>query len=414
MSIRFAKPIFLGLIFANAFAQAEPISFDQAVKDILARDTQVHLADANKDAVVGENIYTRFHLLPKISFEGLTGSDYPGERITGATGTAQFDLFKFGADVANLDAARAAEQSARFTVNQTVLSEESVAITALLLWIRLQLESDVLLKLEKLQSDSVDVANREYRGGRVPLQEVQKAEVDLENVRSRMGEATVNLENAQQELVRLLGHSNVMIAWPWKDKIKALADPTQLEAKNYYDARPDFGAANLNLEAQEDLTKRAWRLMLPELDAKISYGVTRDTLYSNEYVTGWSALLLLEIPLFSRFADYSNYQYQKAVRNGAEYARDEVIRKMNSEFKLIPQRFLSARRTAIARENILEISNHLYQDNLSRYRLGRASSNELNIDLNRYLETELNAISGWALAHLAYTDLAHLTGKSAL
>jgi hypothetical protein len=101
-------------------------------------------------------------------------------------------------------------------------------------------------------------------------------------------------------------------------------------------------------------------------------------------------------------------------RDATETAREEVIKKINAEFNSIPKRFLTARQSAISRETILQLSNHLYQDNLARYRLGRASSNELNTDLNRYLSTERNAISGWALAHLALTDVTHLLGKSVL
>jgi len=412
---------FLLLGIQNHSVFAATLSFDDALKAILARDTQVQIAHQTQQAVVGQGFYTRFHLLPTLSLEATDGSNggnagnginLPNERITGINSSANIALFKFGADQAALDAALASERAVDFSVKQTILDEEKVAVQALIAWVRLNLESEVLQRSEHSQVEALATAQRAYGGGRIALQEVQKVEVDLGNVRSQIAEAEVNLENSRQELIRLLGHSDVQIAWPWKDRIKSWSRPEAFSVNDYLHARPDYEKAHAKYEAQNYLAKRAYRSMFPELDAKLNYGFNRDTAISDQYLSGWSVSLVLEIPLFNRFQDYSNYLYQSYARDENETAKDEVLRKMNSEFDAIPKKFLTARETAFARENLLQLSEHLYRDNLSRYQMGRASSNELNIDLTRYLDTERNAISGWALAHLAYVDVTHLLGKS--
>ena len=84
-----------------------------------------------------------------------------------------------------------------------------------------------------------------------------------------------------------------------------------------------------------------------------------------------------------------------------------------AETRALPSRYEIARKTALDREGILRTSKQLYQDNLSRFRQGRATSDELNIDLNRYLKTQLGAIGGWVAAHQAYVRLQHLRGVCA-
>jgi outer membrane protein TolC len=132
--------VFLALSLSTP-SHAETLSFEEALKTILAKDTRIRIADENKDAVNGKNLYTRFHLLPTIGIEGTDGwSNFPGERVRGITGTAKFSVFKFGADQAALDSALANERAADFTVKQTILDEEKLAVQALVSWVRLNLE----------------------------------------------------------------------------------------------------------------------------------------------------------------------------------------------------------------------------------------------------------------------------------
>ena len=406
-------------VLSNEPLHAETLSFEQALRTILSKDTNVTVAEANKRALEGQNFSKRFHLLPKIAVEGTDGRTSSGQKSTSAVrtsslyGTAEMSLFHFGADQASLNAARASEKGAEFALEQTRLESEKTAIEKLVTLIRLSQETAILTQLEKMQADTVEVGKRQFNSGRVPIQEVQKAEIDLQNVRSRIGESEIRLTGAREEVTRLLGTAEVEVTWPWKELIKN-SKVDSISADALLLSRPDFLAVSQQVEAQNQLKKQAFRSMLPELGAKVTYGWGRDAVDPEQFNTGWSGILQLQIPIFNRFQNYSNFRFQSATLEAVEASRTEVDRRIRAQSESIPKQFLEAKKTAISRDQILQMSSRLYQDNLSRYKLGKATSNELNIDLNRYLETELNAISGWALAHNAYCDWLHLSGKSVL
>lgn len=393
-------------------AVAAPISFDEALAAILARDTEVARAASESEAVHALGTPKRLHFLPSITLDGTETKRDTNERTTSLLATAQANLFQFGAGWAALDASRAKEASARAKLRETWLDRERSAAQTLLEFIRLTREREILVSLEKMENETLAIAERQYAGGRIPIQEVQKVKIDLANVRARIGEAEVALSQARSQVITLLGHAEIRIEWPWKKKIAETKASNSLKAEDHLANRPDWIRSSNELEAQDRLAAQAFREMLPSLGASFSYGWTREHALGPDYARGWVGSVTLSIPLFNRFEQYANSQAQSAARKSTESLHEETKRRIRSEFETIPLRFENAKRTALDREDVLKISSSLYQDNLRRYRQGRASSNELNVDLNRFLETELNALNGWVAAHLALVDLAHLTGQA--
>ena len=58
------------------------------------------------------------------------------------------------------------------------------------------------------------------------------------------------------------------------------------------------------------------------------------------------------------------------------------------------------------------LAEHLFEDNRQRFKMGRATANDLAVDQNRLLEAELLAVDGWVNAHLSLVKLCHALGHS--
>lgn len=390
------------------------LNFDEALKTILARDTEIASQKSLTSAVEAGGMTKHYYLLPTLSLDGSRRWQDTHEEITSFTANATMNLFRFGADHQGSEAQHSLETAAQAKLDQTRLDREKFAVQTLVNYLGFVHEADILGQLEKMQLESQKVAQRQYDTGRIPVQEVQKITIDLENVRSRVAANDIALSDAKAALLTLLGSTDVATEWPWKDRITKISAPNHLRATSYLSVRPDWIQVKSTDEAQEHLASQAFRTMLPTVDASFAYGTTRDRFLADSYQPGWVGTLSVSIPIFNRFEQYSAYRAQAETRGSTEALLEDTKRKIEGEFTTVPTRFETAKRTALSREEILKISEKLYQDNLLRYRQGHANSNELNIDLNRYLETQLNAVSGWQAAHLALVDLFHLTGKSVL
>jgi outer membrane protein TolC len=181
-----------------------------------------------------------------------------------------------------------------------------------------------------------------------------------------------------------------------------------------YSERPDWQVALANTAQQEALAVRNARLMLPSLDGTLDYGTSRYPAYQSHFNEDWSGAVTLTIPLFQRLTLRSQARSSAFQAESAEHLLEDLRRKIEEEILTLPQEFEIARETALRREALLNTSRKLYADNLRRFKAGRSSTNELTVDLNRYLQTEFNAIDGWTEAHLAYTRLQHALGSSVL
>ncbi len=418
---RFTRVAFLAVFVALTLAasivptaHAAPMSFDTALREILNRDTEIASAVSLSDAADAAGMARRYHFLPSVSLDGSRAWDRSGDRVTSLTGRAAMNLFRFGADSEAVSVAESQESAARARIFQTKLDRETTAVTALLGYIRSVREKEILTTLEKMEAESYAIAEKQFQRGRIPLQELEKVKIDLENVRSRVGGNSVELTDARAALLALLGSSDVETGWPWIKRITDTSAPATLRAEDFFSVRPDWVIATQESRAQDHLASASFRTIFPSLDAAFAYGLTRDEFISSNYETGWTGTLSLTIPIFNHFEQYSVYRSNALTRGSTDARLEGTRRKIESEFGSVPTRYETAKKTALSREDILKISAKLYQDNLSRYRMGHASSNELNVDLNRYLDTQLNAVAGWQTAHLALTNLYHLTGKSVL
>jgi outer membrane protein TolC len=120
----------------------------------------------------------------------------------------------------------------------------------------------------------------------------------------------------------------------------------------------------------------------------------------------------LTIPLFDRFKSWSDLKIQEMTQMTQEIVRESIVRSAPGEIDSFRESFRSARESALNRERTSRLTERLYKDNLQRFRLGRASANDLALDQNRLLDSQFLEVEGWLTAHVSIMKLCHALGGS--
>ncbi len=400
----------LASVVSIASATAAPLPFDDAVRAMLRRDTEVGAVGAEAEAASVAALGKRYHFLPTITFDGTDTWAMGHGKTRSLLGNANVNLFRFGADALAAEAATAHERAARAKLERTRLDREKQAVDLLLEFVRASEAREVLASLEKMGNESISIAERQFSAGRLATQEVLKVKIDVENTRFQRAEAEQSWTDARAAVEARLGDADVVAEFPWKERIAATRAGA-VEPAEILKLRPEWIEAEAETRAADAIARSAFRGLLPVVNARGTYGWTRDPYYGPDFVLGWEAALTVSIPIFSGFRDYAAYRVQSETAGATELRQEGVRRDVLAETRSVPSRYEIARQNALAREGILKSSRQLYQDNLSRFRQGRATSDELNVDLKRFLEVQLGSLTGWVSAHQAYVALTHLRGN---
>ena len=340
---------------------------------------------------------------------------------------AQLNLWRWGADYKNWQAASLDEDQQGALVEDAYLRAQDVAVVALVTVLQRRREIAVAEGEVKMRRDSLEIADQRYRGGYLPLQEKQKVEVDLVNAESRLADARIAEALASAVVASLLGHSRVSPEWPWTGMFAALGEASPAIAAEIpggdegaglarvLEHRPDWRAAQARVDAESARLSRTWRLLGPSLDAQGSYGYywsdhSFGPLGQGVGGTQWAGSLSLQLPLFDHLALYSDARAQAFVMSAAEIALEQVRRDARADWESSRQVFVTSLATARSRDRILGVSRHLYGDALARFKNGRMTADELVLEQTRVFDSERLAVQGWASTHLAYSRLCKARG----
>lgn len=382
--------------------------FSISLEKILSRSIDISLAEQNLDLVRAKNIPSRYTFFPTLS---LTGA-FPlsNNFITSSQSiaiTSKWNLFRWGADYVGLLAAISSEEVQKFTVDSAVIVAEQSAILALITEIQKIKEVRIYSRVVKSQLELMEIALERYKKGLLPEQEVQKLKVDLANAKANLADSEMSEAQARAQVESLLGEAGIQEEWPWIEELKRGQGRVILEEEFQLSKTPDWNSAKKELEAQIDRLSQNWRLLFPSLDAQFSYGN-----YSGFFgsFTGWTGMLVVSVPLFDQFTNYSNAKAQSYLKASSETKVEKVQRDAKSRWQASRVNFQTAMETALAREETLALSQQLYQDNLRRFQAGRATANDLTIDRTRMNSAELFAVQGWAAVHIQFAGLCHSLG----
>lgn len=410
--------ILAALVVTSAWADDQPLPFNEALTRIIDRSTQIGGQDEYYRSVEAANVPTRLFLLPRVSVNAKASANGDPSSVRLRTSQhaevqADLNVFRFGADYALMRAAQNDEAQQKEILANTVLQTEEQAVEALIGAIQAKLELDVLRRQVKVRDESLQIAQKRYERGFLAEQEVRKVVIDASNAQSRLAQGEISSINADATLRALLGSDQLEIRWPWKatltnEKIDEMTRHLEFKLSD----RPDWSAAQARLNANEFRRGRNYLLMLPSLDASITYGYYRyafDAGVPNG--PAWQGAFVVSLPLFDHLVNLSNARSEAHLIRQAEFQKVEIERTADAQVTSARLGLTRAVKSAIERESTLSKSVNLYQDSLRRFQNGRADTNEMLLDQTRVLDTELLAISGWSDAHLALVRFCHSLGK---
>lgn len=385
-----------------------PLDFSSSIAKILSRSPDIAESKLNLEVYRAKNLPNRLRFLPNVSLSAtmpLSNNFLTNPQSVSIN--SNLNLFRWGADYFGLLASISGEESQRFAVAAKILIAEQEAVNALISEIQRVKEVDIYIEIVRNQAELLKIAQKRYQRGFLPLQEVEKLNVELANAKASLADGQIRETETRAKLENLLGSSHIKIEWPWVEDLKKGRGQALAKEEFRISQRPDWIAVQKNVESQADTLSQNWRLLLPSVDAQISYGN-----YSGFFgsFTGWAGMVSVSIPLFDQLTNYSKAKAQANLKAMGENEMEKVQRDAKSQWQASQLKFQVAIETALVREETLKLSRKLYEDNFKRFQAGRVTANDLTIDRARMNSAELFAVQGWAVVHITFADLCHSLG----
>ena len=399
---------FILLTSNTVFAQEK--TFLEAIDSIVARDPRLSSAHAQSDFATVNHVsrYTAF--LPTVSMLARESKDYSlDSQNTLVSAQANLNLWHFGSDFAALSAAAFGKTVAEANVEQTTLEIEAQALNALLDYIQMQEEVSIAKKLLESKDESLKLTEERFQRGLNPEQEVLKAQVDLANAKARLSNLEIEQQTANAQVKSLLGDSEVSPKWPWIEKLNSTHALEFAQDFEQIGQRPDLRKLEAQMFVEQNFSKKSWREIFPSLDLSVERQMNHPKGLNRDYDT--TAALTLTMPIFEGLSDYRNYREQDTQSIIAQNLLDKATRDVEGQLAGQKINYQQALTTARNRYDVLALSRKLYRQNFERFRSGRADFNTLELDQNRYLESEQLASQGWKNAHKAFGELCLATGR---
>lgn len=398
--ISFAKENLPGVGF-------EQFTFATAYHAIIERSLRVNTQKLELEASQFRKLKQWSTFAPRVdlAYTDTTVGDLNYSRLGGAAITTKVNLFHSFGDLNGLRAADKNIEGNREKLLVERQNAEDDALNVLTIFIQRFEQREIAEKTVQLKADTARIAKERFDKGLLPMQEVAKVSIDLENARASLADSVSTETDARANLIVALGSDSVVAEWPWKDVIVGT-----VPLENVYlnlEARPDWRVALASVGEEHLKSQQVLGTLLPSFDFYGSYGSVDLSVPGRR---DWEALWTVSMPLFTGFQDFANYKIQVVSEHEAEVRLETLKRQALAEIDNLRVNHSRARESAIAREKTAKITEQLYADNLRRFQMGRANANDLGIDLDRLLHSQLLEIDGWLNAHLTLEKLCHGSG----
>ena len=388
------------------------LSFEKAIVEIKLRSTDLPVSKADLEAADHKHLASRLSFLPALAVGYTKGKTYESPSQSDSLFIkASMNLFNGGSDYSKLKANSYNLLAKKEKLKSDELLVEKKATQAIVDVLIKSFNKHIYLQFKSAKEQSLKTTQLKFKRGLIPKQEVLKSQVDLSLAKASFKTKKIEEAKAKATLQTLLGHSNIKPDWPLREKLKQLNLITLKQEIFSSEKRPDLTEAGFNLSRDQHFLKSSKRAFLPKLD--LSYKLSKDSLNSLE-TDERTLLFTLSLPLFSNWQTYSSFKSTQAVLLSTQYKYEFLKRDANGKWESIKESLAESIHTALEREQNLKISRQLYRDNFKRFKAGKVSVNDLQLDQNRLLDSESQAAAGWASAHLAYLDYCHSKGYSVL
>jgi outer membrane protein TolC len=314
----------------------------------------------------------------------------------------KLNLFRGGGDWDAMQAASAAKKAAVLRLVNEALAVEIKASDLIFKSIYLIESRRIQEGLLKLKEESLRIVTNRYDQGKLPGQEVTKAEVDLaqqkNKVRLSQLEVSENKSQIRSAFVTVVATTD----WPFSEATKMKTESrSQLPL-----IEQKYWLSQAKEEAWQASKAGHW----PSLDLDLVY---QDSPIQERTTHQWVGLVTLTLPLWSKYETTAQVSSAYADRLASlnDYRDTEQSLQQRSQF--LKEKVDLARQNLIESKKNLDKAKRLYQDILKSFRLGRISTNDLFIEQNRLLDSENDLALSQLSFHQSLMESCALAGTEA-
>ena len=404
--------IIIGFFLLSFSVNASVLDFQQTIELITQQDPQFLAQSEKLQAQETQSLSSSLSLLPTISASYTREKSYNTE-ATGYGSSLLFtaNLFKGGKDYFYLRSQYRLLDSEEKTLSDKQLVAQQKAIELTVSYLLSQKKYQIVYDLLQVQEKSLGVAKKRYDRGIIPLQELEKAQVDVFNSEARLTNAKIEKETFQKQVQSYLGQNQLKTEWPFT---KQLLSGKKTPIKNKNVLRTDIASLEAYVESLEKSYQSQYGSFVPQVD--LSYRMTNaasESGYFNSRGVEDKVLALnFTWTLWNGYKDRAQLAYSRYLKEEAKYRLTDLKRNFGASIETKKLNYQTSLDSLSRRLKTLEISRKIYRQSVRRFQEGKLSVNDLELDQNRYLETEILAQEGEAQVHLALSQLCYEYGTS--
>ncbi|MGZ3711925.1 MAG: TolC family protein [Bdellovibrionota bacterium] len=256
-------------------------------------------------------------------------------------------------------------------------------------------------ELLKLKQETMRIGRDRYRQGKIPLQDVEKMEVDLSQQQNIVRQAEIDLAQNEAAYKAFFVDELRTVKWPFAESYSPAIKGAE--------GAPASKSLRFRAAALEHSWKAARARYLPSLDLSVGY---KEFSIKSPNAGNWTGTLELSIPLWNRYetatASALSYVAFVEAEGAAEIAEREEILKREFLTKKMELTNANYREARINQDK----SDKVYRDMLRSFQLGRLSTNDLFQEQNRKIQSLLSYVQARFGFHESLTEACALWGLS--
>jgi len=309
------------------------------------------------------------------------------------------NVFRGGADWNALQSARAQNKYSELKLLNETLGVEIRASDLIFKSIYLNESRRIQEGLLKLKEETLRIVSDRYNQGKLPGQEVSKAEVDLAQQRNRARLAILDFAENKSQIQAAFVNELETKNWPFTESVNLkIASQSKLPL-----IEQKYWLAQSKDESWQATRGGHW----PSLDLSLIY---QDSPIKDRTTQQWVGLATLTLPLWSKFETTALISSAYAERTAALNDYKDTEQSLQQRFAFLKQKVDVARQNLTESKKNLDKAKGLYLDILKSFRLGRISTNDLFIEQNRLLESETDLALSQLSFHQTLIESCALAG----
>jgi len=393
------------------------LTLQQCIDIALQRNPSISAAEYSVNAAAARVGQARSAYYPQINLSGNYSkfSSYVdptngSQNLYQGNAELTQNILDFGRTPSQVRVQRLGEDAARSDRRNTVSQVVFGVKQAYYNFLQAEKNGDVAVETVKLTQDQLDQANGFFDAGVKSKYDVTTAEVNLSNARLAQIRAENNVQIARVTLKNAMGAPDLP-DFAIEDTLAFQKSPVSFEeaVQRAYTNRPDLQSVLATKEAFQESVALARTGHYPTLTGNATYTRAGDVFVPE--LSGWSAGVTLNIPLFSGFL--TSYQVKEAKQNlYLQQANEETLRQ--SILLDVQQAYLNLRALddgVVVAELTVRQSQENYDIVTGRYNAGVGSPLDVTSALVGLANAKTNYIAALANYKIAEAALLKAMGE---